>query len=138
MCWLCEENFTQTIDFVGDTSIRLGKDKHNRVAVLSKYRCHESITLYRPKFCPECGKDLIKANEDKVIVYGMCNKTFYVIHSHDNGNYYSIWYIDKTPTDMTRKGIEYFMLENCNEGISVAGTYRQIMDEFSDLIDTKE
>ena len=138
MCWLCEENKTRLLGFIGDTAIMLGKDKDNKIAFVQKYNWHRGLSLYNPKFCPECGKDLSKAIESKIIVYGMCNKSFYVVQSHDNGNYYSIWYINKAPVDMTNKGIEDFMLENTNDGVSVAGSYRQIMDEFLDFIDKNE
>lgn len=132
MCWLCEENVTQTINFIGDNSIRLGKDKNNKVAVLSKYRCHESIALYHPNFCPECGRDLRKETEMEIITYGICDDTFYLIEKL--GDNYSLWWIDDIPTDMTGKGIENFMAENCTDGCFVYGDFNLIMNELAKLI----
>lgn len=135
-CWLCEENKTKTIGFIGDNSIRLGKDEYNTVAILQKYRCHPSFAFYHPNFCPECGRNLKeeKQMEDKIITYGVCEETFYVIQSHNNGEYYSLWFVDEVPLDMTEKGIENFMAEFCLDGCSVSGTFEQIMYELTNLI----
>lgn len=131
-CWLCETNKSKTIGFIGDNSIRLGKDVNNKVALLQKYRCHESFYMYHPKFCPECGRDLRKEIEMKILTYGICNETFYLIEAIDD--YYSFWFVDAIPNDMTIKGIENFMEENCLEGCSVTGSFEFVMNELANLI----
>ena len=67
------------------------------------------------------------------ITYGaIANGTLYTITKHDD--YYSLWFIDALPTDMSIDGVENFMEENCNDGCSISGTYEQVMYELATLI----
>ena len=138
MCWLCEGNESKVLAFIGESSIKLGKDKNNNVAFMQKYRRHESFIMYKPNFCPECGKDLRETNEanPKRYNYGVCNGYFYEIYNH--GNYFSGWIIDVIPTDVTENGIAQFEDDHVNEGDSVCGTLKEVVDYIYDLLVAKD
>lgn len=66
--------------------------------------------------------------EDGLIHYGCGEDFFYCIQRHDT--FFSLYAVDDKPADLSRQAVVDFMLENQNNGFSVAGSWAQIADEF--------
>ena len=76
--------------------------------------------------------------EDKILCYGCCDNNFFAIQQHQRStpeeSYFSLYYVDVIPKDMSLSGVEEFMIENCDDGGNVAGSWEQISDEFETLL----
>lgn len=134
-CWLCEEGKRKKLyPHAYGESIYVGKNNNGELAFYND-SFGDKENIYKPKFCPECGRDLTKEEkkmEHKIITYGICDDTTYVIEAIDD--YYSLWFVDEIPVSITAKGIEDFIEENCLKGCSVTGDFKFVMKELEKLI----
>lgn len=67
----------------------------------------------------------------KILESGIRNGSFYLITQIDDS--FSLWVIDIFPEDMKNETIEKFCLDHETEGSSIAGSYKDIIDELSKI-----
>ena len=69
---------------------------------------------------------------DNVIAIGKCKSGFYMIQKYDS--YYSLYTNDVLPKDFDAITLEKYMDEHRNDGSSVAGSKKDVMESLAEFI----